>query len=82
MMRPPLSMKNRNHSNAKEPAMKRLLKTLMVAAAFAGLPLMAAQARAQDAITAPCDVSHAGVEQVALFALPQAGGLRGGDYGV
>lgn len=82
MMRPPLSMKNRNDSNAKEPAMKTVLKTLMVAATIASLPLITAQAHAQDVTAAPCEVAQADVQQMALFALPHAGGLRGGDYGV
>lgn len=79
MMRSPAHMKQRAPSNAKERIMKKLLRTLIAATALTSLPALSSQSDEQIA-TAQSQVIPQAV--IALFELPNAGGLRGGDYGV
>lgn len=82
MSRPLKTMSTRTHSSAKEPVMKKLLKTLIAAMTLAALQLTASQAAAQTPLLSEGDGVHLQSRQLAVLDVSFTQGLRGGDYGV
>lgn len=77
MMRYPTIMTARDAANAKEPAMKPILKTALTLLMALTLPVLSSPTRAHEQ-----DLHHSKTV-IAQAALPElAGALRGGDYGV